>query len=204
MIAGGAAYIWQHGQVTNLDAKVLGLQQQVTSLQAQLNSSPVAAPSSGTNNTGNPTSTVGMEGSNVQVALRYGLQAGKPALKLDNGIIAVTSALYAVYFGNSAYNGEGAILDLTVSNTTSQVQSYNLSNLSLQLPNGTIVTSGEPYVGDISKPDIVTVAPSGSTEEIIGFSPLNPNATSGTGYLRYMSGSNVVGKATLTFKAPLN
>lgn len=201
-------YQWQHKDILGLQSQVRNLGQTITSQKNQITALRQEANRLSVTTAQGPAAPLKFSGDTPAeiAALTYGLQTpARTMLIVDNAKLTVNSALYAVNFGNTAYNGEGAILDMTISNTSPQQQSFDLRNLSLQLPNGTIEQSGSIYNAASSNPPILTIAASGSSEVIFAFSPLNPNVTAGSGYLRFTApGSTVPVMTPVTFKAPLN
>lgn len=170
---GYGIYHWQHRKVENLSNQISILDKTIAS---NLQSS----------------SSYNSPDTSITEALSYGKQPTTPSMQIDNGKAMVKSALYAIYFGNATYDDESVVVDLTINNNTDTTQSYDLSDFSIQTPNGQIFANPTTYTSNSSsttagQDQIDTIAPSGSAEEYLTFGPVVNADTAGKGYLLYTS-----------------
>jgi hypothetical protein len=139
--------------------------------------------------------------SRVTCALAYGQQMSN-SLQIDNGVVAVVSALYATKLGSTAFNGgDAGVVNVLVKNVSSSDQTYDLKNFALQLPNGQQIHFNSVYG---SSSTTLSIASGGTAVKTLLFTSISPSAaTAGQGELMYTSPTT--SKATdviVLFKTP--
>jgi hypothetical protein len=158
-------------------------------------------PTSDTTKSSTSSSTAGA-GDTLADVVAYGKQANPGTLQITNGSVKVNSVTYADYFASVSFDNDTAIADISIKNTSSQAQTYNLDNFSLQLPSEEIVASSGSYnTSNPGSSDNLSVGAGGTVEEDIAFTPIQGSEKAGTGYLEFTpessnSGSSTNGSAT--------
>ncbi len=145
---------------------------------------PTVNTTKSTNKSSSSNSTT--RGNTLADVVAYGKQSTPGKLQITNGIVEVNSVVYADYFASVSFDNNTAIADISIINTTGQTQTYNLGDLSLQLPSGEIVASSGSYNSSNSGGnDNLSVGSGGTVVEDLAFTPIQGSEKAGIGYLEF-------------------